>query len=170
MWGLRQPPSVPTCNRDAELPPIPLRRYYGLKLKTKTSGCLTHWNERIHLIVDLWQLPLHQCATEIQNTEFQPFGCIRMTMTSFPDFGGRGLRSRERRRNDSSGQYLRFSTKNFTFQRRMGRPKRLAYSADLHSVDFSASSFPYDVHGMTPSQGVRTKAKNLPFIVVAHAQ
>ena len=52
----------------------------------------------------------------------------------------------------------------------VGKVRKLAYSADLRSVDFSASSFPYDVHGMTPSQGVRTEAKNLPFIVVAHAQ
>ena len=69
MWGLRQLPSVPTRNRDAELPPIPLRRYYGLKLTTILFGYLTRWNERIHLIEGLRQLPLH--LTRNRDTEYR---------------------------------------------------------------------------------------------------
>ena len=50
-----------------------------------------------------------------------------------------------------------------------GRPKRLAYSADLRSVDSLGLVVPHDVYGMTPSQGVPNEAKNMTFIVVAHA-
>ena len=64
----------------------------------------------------------------------------------------------------------------FAFQRRThfsakeGTSEKVSLFGRPSFGRLRGQSFPYDVHGMTSSQEVRTEAKIVPFIVVAHAQ